>query len=367
MHRYLYLWLMLGPTARALLACSAPAVADFAQDREQSIVYGEDSRKDVYEISDEQVRTLALAGTAALMNAGAVTCSPDGRADLYAEPLGASLNLCESEAFVAQPSAAHCSGVLVDDDLILTAGHCVEEADSCAEQTWAFDYAMPGPTEWPELNCAELRRCRSVPLRVKETRSTGEWQDYAFVELDRPVSDVRHPVTIARLGVVEGEQVPVVGYPAGLPAKVDMEAKVLDTRARYLDHFTLSSDTSIGSSGSGVFNTQGELLGVLARGRPDFVYDAERSCQVSIRVPEPPAGASAEQANYVTPAIRALCATGFPSVRLCGSEATPSNADEASATALRCSVVFGKHRNGAAPSVSVLLLALAARLRRRWR
>lgn len=66
------------------------------------------------------------------------------------------------------------------------------------------------------------------------------------------------------------DRVNVVGYPAGVPAKVDGPAAVLSVRPETLDYFTLNSDTYDRSSGSAVLAENGELVGSLVRGGQDY-------------------------------------------------------------------------------------------------
>ena len=71
--------------------------------------------------------------------------------------------------------------------------------------------------------------------------------------------------------------------------------------------FTLSSDTFAASSGSGVFDTEGALVGVFARGRVD--YDADGPCQRVHREREDDA-IGYEQATHVAVLRRLLKAAG---------------------------------------------------------
>jgi hypothetical protein len=54
--------------------------------------------------------------------------------------LGASLPLCPDERFQQEPTLARRSGVLFDEDLVLTAGHCFRLDDGCARFTYLFGF-----------------------------------------------------------------------------------------------------------------------------------------------------------------------------------------------------------------------------------
>jgi hypothetical protein len=107
-----------------------------------------------------------------------------------------------------------------------------------------------------------------------------------------------------------------------LPAKIDQGARVIDTRAAMHDYFLLNSDTFAGSSGSGIFDAENALLGVLVRGGYDFVVSPDDpTCVVSSVLPdEPGAMHDWEEATYVKQALDALCGAGYPSERLCGTK-----------------------------------------------
>jgi hypothetical protein len=128
----------------------------------------------------------------------------------------------------------------------------------------------------------------------------------------------------------------VIGNPSGLPAKIDTGAQVLSARAPNQDFFLLNSDTFQGSSGSGVFDRKGQVVGVLVRGGDDYLDGPDGSCKVPNVVDnlEQDGGTVAkvaadggmlnsegEEATYVGRAVEGICASGWPSARLCNTPA----------------------------------------------
>jgi hypothetical protein len=85
----------------------------------------------------------------------------DASFDLDAPSLAEANDLCEGEPFADQPSAAVCSGLLVDADLVLTAGHCARMLP-CAEMriVTGFFYREDGelarPSDDDVHECAEV-------------------------------------------------------------------------------------------------------------------------------------------------------------------------------------------------------------------
>ena len=225
-------------------------------------------------------------------------------------------DLCDSEPFVGQPSLASCSGVLLDDDLVMTAAHCVTFLP-CQNQSWVFGYAILTEGVRPQLDEGAVYRCRSVPVHEYGTTTDGHRRDFAVVQLDRPVSWEQRTPPLATQSMPVGERATVIGYPSGLPVKVDRGATVLDARQAELDYLSLASDTFLGSSGSGVFNQQNELLAIVVRGGEDYEYRPESGCYVSRRIAEGQELEKGEHASYVSWAITSLCASGWASERLC--------------------------------------------------
>ena len=89
---------------------------------EQKLVYGVDNRKDLFEIINPKVRANA-ATVVSLVKAGDLLDNGDGTFRLDTKVFQDEYNLCDSERFAHQPTAAFCSGVLLAPDIVATAGH----------------------------------------------------------------------------------------------------------------------------------------------------------------------------------------------------------------------------------------------------
>jgi V8-like Glu-specific endopeptidase len=329
------------------------------------LVYGADERRDVYATENGLLRSLALESAVALIGESSLERRADGSIEVVAETLGDFANLCASEAFREQPTAALCSGVLIDEALVLTAGHCASNVATCDDQRWVFGYALRAAEGLPVVvHDEDVYRCRSVAVSSRETSVNGRHWDYALVELDRPVSRPRRPAKLATGAVSIGDAMTVIGYPNGLPAKIASGALVLDERGGCRDYFTLDSDTFDGNSGSGVFDARGEIAGVFTRGADDYEYRPEQECFVVRRLENAPEPTHGEQAGYWAPAISQWCASGAQSP-LCSLVEASSSSNDADS----CSEPPGTESPGAvgctlaaspgAPSAWPLLLFVA--------
>ena len=254
------------------------------------VIYGPDDRKDWHEIEDEAVKRLASASVALFAavqleaeGAGALklkTAPLGERADL----LGKGETLCPEERFAKQATGAFCSGTLVKEDMVLTAGHCVREISAngnlpyITAVSFVFGYRVEQPGSPGTTSIARQQVFKGRQVEGGEL-SGGRGRDWALVRLEHPVpAALAAPVTRWRSAApTQGQGVFVIGYPSGLPLKYAPGASVRDTSDPA--YFVANLDTFGGNSGSGVYDTAtGELAGVLVRGETDYVRYKGEAC-----------------------------------------------------------------------------------------
>jgi hypothetical protein len=292
----------------------------------QAIIYGEDDRIEVFQEPNPKLRAIAQSSFVALFPRKNFGRIKNGDSVIATRPLTEAFQVCADARFAAQPTAADCSGVLIDDDLVLTAGHCFSSDQACERFAFMFDYFYSSATDLePPMDWGDVYGCRRVVKRQVTIDATAPRIDYAVVQLDRPAVG-RVPVALRTTPLVDGEPLTTLGCVSGLPAKFDSGAHVLSARGSTIDFFLLDSDTFQGSSGSGVFDVEGRLAGVLVRGGEDYVTSPDASCKVpKVVAARDDAGALranvGEEATYVARAIAGVCASGWPSPRLCGTQA----------------------------------------------
>lgn len=225
-------------------------------------IYGADNRLDWYNspglTKDYWARaTLALIPTNNLV-------LDDDRYKIRASTYKESVNLCPGQPFADQPAAAFCSGFLVAEDLVVTAGHCVRDEADCSGVNFVFDFAKTeaDQTEF-SVPVSSVYSCDQVVVS-----STGA-EDFAVVRLDRAVVD-RTPLNVRRGGSLRrGDQVMLVGHPMGLPSKIADGGFV----QRVGETIEASVDAFAANSGSVILNSiSGLVEGILVAGEVDFVY-----------------------------------------------------------------------------------------------
>lgn len=336
----------------------------------QRRIYGSDDRLEVYEHPDTQLQALARRSVLALIKGEHLERDRSGAYHLVGPTLETAFNVCDDQRFTAQLAIADCSAVLVDADLILTAGHCVTTESDCTDYAFVFDYyyrdrsRQRGAHETLEpepIQASDVYGCRRIVARRHANNETTR-VDFAFVQLDRAVVH-RTAATIRATPLRMGEPLATIGCTSGLPFKIDAGAQVLQTAGPELGFFVLDSDTFFGSSGSGVFDEHHQLVGIIARGGLDYVQRGE--CMVPLSVsPEtsPDGGVSAEEATYAGRAVDELCAAGWPSPRLC-----PFSAAAGQAPIATCSSTAPRSVHHGLPCVFISILVIGRRFLRRYR
>jgi hypothetical protein len=186
------------------------------------------------------------------------------------------LTFCEGERFVHQPNPSTCSGFLIAPDLVVTAGHCVQDANACSEYSWVFgfEYNSASKSAGKDIKESDVYKCKKV---ISSALNMPLGLDYGLIQLDRRVVG-REPLEISSESkILDQTALFIIGSPSGLPLKVAGGANVRKNTHPYF--FSANLDSFQGNSGSGVFNaTSGIIEGILVRGEQDYVLNKEKGC-----------------------------------------------------------------------------------------
>lgn len=284
-----------------------------------SVVYGGDDRAEVYNHPDLELREIARQSVVALIPSFRIARELDGTYSLFTDSLKNLRDLCADELFGEQPTAASCSGVLIDEDLVLTAGHCVDSTSSCDSYAYVFNYLYDQPGSLATIRDQDVYGCERLVARGSAVPGVYT-PDFALIQLDRPVEGARAPAVIRpATALSQQERLAMIGFGSGLPAKIDSGASVADPRASRLDYFVANLDAFQGHSGSATFDSENRLAGILIGGRtPDYVESAPGSCYRVSVYEDFEAG---ELVHNIAPIVASLCDQGWDSDLLCDPKA----------------------------------------------
>ena len=249
-------------------------------------IYGEDDR---VEIAD--------AKNVFLKNASSAVAIRIQRKDLAASNLFSWLlfpnvssaqkkyNLCPEVRFSSQSALGSCSGFLIADKILATAGHCVRSITSCSDYLWAFHYREDFSVQHiPFLLEDDLYSCKRILFQQSPGPKGGA--DLAIVELDRAVEGAS-ALTLSsdQTPLVFGTQLGMVGYPLGMTQKAVLTSTPHPRVESDSDFFALNLDAFGNNSGSPLINLEtGEVEGLLVAGQaPDFDLDLARNCKIEKR------------------------------------------------------------------------------------
>lgn len=249
------------------------------------VVYGDDNRIEVTEISNPVYREYARATAVQFPQ------SSFGENNKIVSPtLGQRKELCSDVKFQEQLSPGRCSGFLVGGDILVTAGHCIRRQADCDAYKWVFGFDVNSTHTNPD----DVYECKEI-IEREEFDDTGS--DFAVVRLDRRVKG-RTPLKFRKSGSInKGDNIFVIGYPNGIPGKFADGAFVRRNGAKHW--FEANLDTFKGNSGSAVFNeATGLIEGILVRGANDYILDTVRDC-FKIKVCEE-LGCSGEEVVRIT-------------------------------------------------------------------
>ncbi|MGD8406521.1 MAG: serine protease [Anaerolineales bacterium] len=260
---------------------------------ELPVAYGEDSRTDLFQHPDTKLKEMA-ASVAVLVHSQQVklsgsTISLSGytlneMSELGWLVSGVSAPMCSTELFTEQPAPGYCTGFLVGEDILVTAGHCLEKVP-CADTSIVFGFQMETVDSVAALTTENVFKCTGIIAQVLPTQDT-QYLDYAIIKLDRPAAGRAALDYAIEDSLTAQNNVAVLGHPSGLPMKIASDAFVISNQANE-PFFITNLDTFGSNSGSPVINTSNyQVEGILVRGEIDYVLSEDGSCVQVNRCPE---------------------------------------------------------------------------------
>lgn len=217
------------------------------------------------------------------------------------KPTAQTENLCPRERLRDQVAAVHCTGFLIDHDLVVTASHCAKSNNNVFRFVFGFVMTKDGPRR--EYSKDDVRHgeiaYRSDPCLQPER----DFVVFQLVDANGDPSPVTHrPLTLASRMARPGEALYMLGFPLGTPLKYSRNAKV---RPMVNDvFFKANLDGYDHNSGSPVFSKDHKVIGMHVRGVPALFT----SCGCKKTTGCPNNGCDGEDATHLTklPSIAAI-------------------------------------------------------------
>jgi Trypsin-like peptidase domain len=225
-------------------------------------IWEKDDRIDIYQIQDRRVIKNALC-VAAICREKDLIDTGAGVSELEVKNYGESFNLCTDEPFQHQPIAAGslCTGFLVAEDIIATAGHCVDE-EKISKLCFIFGFKIATPSK-PVRRIFHKNIYKGIKIihRICDSKESGA--DWVLVKLDRKVAG-QSVAELSKKEISCHQPLYILGHPCGLPLKYSAGAQVRDIESAF---FSADLNIYCGNSGSPVFNRKThEVIGLVTRG-----------------------------------------------------------------------------------------------------
>jgi Trypsin-like peptidase domain/von Willebrand factor type A domain len=180
-----------------------------------------------------------------------------------------------------------CTVTLVGPDTVFTAGHCITTEEHAKSASVIFNYEVECGGAKPMGYAPRFHRVKKV-LRQKFVGSV----DYCLIQLVVPPGGLGIPEIVMRTDVpAVGEQIFCIHHPNGAVKKLSPVHPGFETiNSVGADRISVDFDISGGSSGSGLFDTSGRILGVLAGSFPcDLGYYPTTAFLDELETPPGPA------------------------------------------------------------------------------
>ena len=172
-------------------------------------------------------------------------------------------NMNNEKLFKDDKILSFCSGFLVSNSLLLTAGHCIEENGNLSKDNI---YVVFG---WKrDKNKFNLEFDKEDVYEVSDVimRKLDQYEDWAILRLSKETN--KKPLVLDRLDLYGiGDDIFAIGYPLGITVKLADNAKIYNIIGNKL---IANLDTFKGNSGSPVFNLYNRVIGILVSGKDDF-------------------------------------------------------------------------------------------------
>ncbi len=247
---------------------------------DEGVIYGPDNRQEINSYSNQEIKSFQNA-VALRVDTQNVLSAGNGQFTLKQHSLdegyrNSNRPLCEGVRFKEQVVSGSCTGFLISQDLLVTAGHCAIEQVDCQNRSWIFGVNLEKANK-NLFSENEIYFCKEIISQ----RYLNSRFDFAIIQLDRKVEGVTPLVFSRNESLSAGDPLFMIGHPLGLPMKIVDDGNIMQNGPGGI---TTSLDAFGGNSGSPIFSLKTKKVnGILVRGEADFNYNPTRGCFEEVR------------------------------------------------------------------------------------
>lgn len=192
-----------------------------------------------------------------------------------AYPTGKIQNTCPGEKFAEVHTLRGCSGFLIEQDILITAGHCRDYSKGCDQEAWLFNHFESPNYPSAQLKNENIVRC----ISVLDYRHDGE-ADFAVLKLERKIPNA----SVLKIDLNDeseaNDPVAILGYPLGLPFVYTPGGRIIKKEKNLI---LTDSDAFKNNSGSALFNLRtGFVEGILTNSLKGMSSNQLDGCQLSL-------------------------------------------------------------------------------------
>ena len=182
--------------------------------------------------------------------------------------------LCTNVKFYEQKSAPFCTAFVVSEDIIITAGHCIDD-NNIDSVVFIFDLMLESKNDnFSIVSSEQIYYPKEVLKRVYDTKNRI---DYTVVELEEPVSPERVLDCSTNFKYKLGSNNYIIGHPSGLPMKYAPDGHITQRPSKY--YFQTNLNAFSGNSGSPIFDEKtNSVIGIFIAGESNFTYNKKDDC-----------------------------------------------------------------------------------------
>lgn len=229
-------------------------------------IYGSDDRVNISELSDPALASGIVVGIAHRFARQNPSITPMTLQERY--------RVCAGVPFSGEPAIGDCTGIHVGGGIVLTAQHCVPNNYGCEKLSWAFNYTDQYASA-PLIELPDLYQCEKI-------LASNSTLDAVLIKL-KDAKNLPKQTIDFRLG--GAETVFAIGSPLGLPLKHSGTGPAIQESST---HLLAVIDVFRGNSGSPIFNTENQLIGMLTSGGEDFMRDESLCLRNFVASPQEP-------------------------------------------------------------------------------